>query len=84
MEAHGLDEQAAERGRFTDETAPQLHWIMLHVLQEYARHAGHLDIVRELSDDAIGRNSSSPGAPLDGMVSEQCGPSEKTGGPTES
>lgn len=84
VEARGLDERAAERGRFTDETAPRLHWIMLHVLQEYARHAGHLDIVREFSDDSIGRNSSSPGGPLDGMVSEQFSDSEKTGGSTES
>ena len=33
---------------------PTLHWILLHVLQEYARHAGHLDIVRELSDGTLG------------------------------
>jgi uncharacterized damage-inducible protein DinB len=26
-----------------------LRWICFHVLQEYARHAGHLDIVTELS-----------------------------------
>jgi hypothetical protein len=42
-------------GRFTsDGELPTLHWIFLHVLQEYARHAGHLDIVRELSDGSIG------------------------------
>lgn len=42
-------------GRFesADET-PTLIWILFHVLQEYARHAGHLDIARELSDGATG------------------------------
>jgi hypothetical protein len=28
--------------------------VMLHVLQEYARHVGHLDIVRELADGRVG------------------------------
>jgi len=32
-----------------DEDPPDLRWICFHVLQEYARHAGHLDIVVELS-----------------------------------
>jgi hypothetical protein len=27
-----------------------LEWVLFHVLQEYARHAGHLDIARELVD----------------------------------
>jgi hypothetical protein len=29
-------------------------WIGFHVLQEYARHTGHLDIARELADGATG------------------------------
>ncbi|WP_326595660.1 DinB family protein [Streptomyces sp. NBC_01803] len=33
---------------------PALSWILFHLLQEYARHAGHLDIVRELTDGATG------------------------------
>jgi hypothetical protein len=33
---------------------PSLSWILLHVLQEYARHAGHLDIVCELADGTTG------------------------------
>ncbi|MCB0905806.1 MAG: DUF664 domain-containing protein [Nocardioidaceae bacterium] len=32
-----------------DGTPPTLEWICFHVLQEYARHAGHLDIVAELA-----------------------------------
>jgi hypothetical protein len=50
-----LSRRAALGGRFaTEAEAPTLAWIMFHVLQEYARHAGHLDIVRELSDGAVG------------------------------
>jgi hypothetical protein len=29
--------------------------VLLHLVQEYARHAGHLDIVRELADGATGK-----------------------------
>ncbi|GAA1875046.1 DUF664 domain-containing protein [Myceligenerans crystallogenes] len=51
---HALDERGARGGRFTAGTPPTLLWICFHVLQEYARHAGHLDIARELSDGAAG------------------------------
>lgn len=55
VEAHELTEVARPTGRFRDiESAPQLQWILLHVLQEYARHAGHLDIARELVDGLVG------------------------------
>lgn len=55
VEAHRLEEHALLGGRFkSGSTPPQLHWILLHVLQEYARHAGHLDIVREITDGAVG------------------------------
>lgn len=51
VEAHKLTDVAAVGGRFeTAEEAAHLQWILLHVLQEYARHVGHLDIVRELYD----------------------------------
>ncbi|HSS68480.1 MAG TPA: DUF664 domain-containing protein [Nocardioidaceae bacterium] len=35
---------------------PTLEWILFHVLQEYARHAGHLDVVRELIDGRVGED----------------------------
>jgi uncharacterized damage-inducible protein DinB len=55
VEAHELTETAALGGRFRDEaSAPQLQWILLHLIQEYARHAGHLDIARELIDGQTG------------------------------
>ncbi len=55
VRAHQLDETGAETGRFGgEEPAPTLAWILFHVLQEYARHAGHLDVVRELIDGTTG------------------------------
>jgi hypothetical protein len=45
-----LSATAAPGGRFADDP-PTLEWICFHVLAEYARHAGHLDIVAELSTD---------------------------------
>jgi Protein of unknown function (DUF664) len=33
---------------------PTLAWTLVYVLQEYSRHAGHLDIARELADGATG------------------------------
>jgi uncharacterized damage-inducible protein DinB len=32
-----------------------LRWIMVHMIDETARHAGHADILRELTDGAIGQ-----------------------------
>lgn len=32
-----------------------LRWIVVHVLEETARHVGHLDITRELLDGRTGR-----------------------------
>jgi hypothetical protein len=32
-----------------------LRWLLTHMIEETARHAGHLDITRELIDGTIGR-----------------------------
>ncbi len=32
-----------------------LRWVLLHLLEETARHAGHADILRELVDGTTGR-----------------------------
>ncbi len=47
LRTHALDAVAAPGGRFSEDP-PTLEWICFHVLAEYARHAGHLDIVVEL------------------------------------
>jgi uncharacterized damage-inducible protein DinB len=55
VEASTLDQPAATGGRFpADREPPTLLAILFHVLQEYARHAGHLDVARELIDGATG------------------------------
>jgi hypothetical protein len=51
--SHRLDEVAPPGPRFEGEPAP-LSWICFHVLQEYARHVGHLDIVVELAGGPTG------------------------------
>jgi uncharacterized damage-inducible protein DinB len=48
-----LDDRAATGGRFATDP-PDLRWICFHVLQEYARHAGHLDIAVELAGGPVG------------------------------
>lgn len=47
LEEYPLAAPAASGGRF-GANPPTLEWICFHVLAEYARHAGHLDIVVEL------------------------------------
>ncbi len=49
--AHDLDELALapRRGREVD-----LRWIYVHMIEEYARHCGHADLLRELIDGATG------------------------------
>ena len=50
-----LTDVARLGGRFTDAgQAPPLGRILFHLLQEYARHLGHLDVARELVDGVTG------------------------------
>ncbi len=47
--AGGLDEEAAAaRDRVS------LRWILVHMIEEYARHNGHADLLRERIDGAVG------------------------------
>lgn len=39
---------------FTGGEKVTLRWVLIHMIEETARHAGHLDIVRELIDGASG------------------------------
>ena len=46
-----LDDLSKEQNR-----GPRtLRWNMVHMIEETARHAGHADILRELTDGAIGQ-----------------------------
>ena len=38
-----------------DEQPVSLRWVLTHLLEETARHAGHADILRELVDGTTGR-----------------------------
>lgn len=44
---HGLD--------WPEEPITDLRWVALHMIEETARHAGHLDAARELLDGVTGR-----------------------------
>jgi len=37
-----------------DGTAPSLRWILVHMVEEYARHNGHADLIREAIDGETG------------------------------
>jgi Protein of unknown function (DUF664) len=46
---------ARPRGKHVDGfEPPNVRWIVLHMIEETARHAGHLDIARELLDGKTG------------------------------
>jgi hypothetical protein len=47
--AHGLDDTGVRRGQ-----PHSLRWIYLHMIEEYARHNGHADLIRELVDGEVG------------------------------
>jgi uncharacterized damage-inducible protein DinB len=48
----GLDRPA--RRTWPDGRAPSLRWILLHLVEEYARHNGHADLLRESVDGLTG------------------------------
>lgn len=57
VQRHELTDMARTGGRFQEtdaQPAPTLAWILCYVLQEYARHCGHLDVARELADGSTG------------------------------
>jgi uncharacterized damage-inducible protein DinB len=51
-EAHGLDERSAMTIDTGDTVS--LRWIVLHMIEETARHNGHIDIIRETLDGTVG------------------------------
>jgi hypothetical protein len=38
-----------------------VRWVLMHMLEETARHAGHADITRELIDGSLGWSRTDPG-----------------------
>ncbi len=47
--ARELDDTGLRRGE-----PCSLRWIYVHMIEEYARHNGHADLIRELVDGAVG------------------------------
>lgn len=54
IEAHDLAETGRPGPRWDGADPPTLERILFHLVQEYARHLGHLDIVAELADGQVG------------------------------
>ena len=52
LAAAGLD-QVAKRS-LSDGGTPSLRWVLLHMVEEYARHNGHADLIRESIDGQTG------------------------------
>ena len=48
----GLDRLAQRT--WPDGRAPSLRWILCHMIEEYARHNGHADLLRESVDGLVG------------------------------
>jgi hypothetical protein len=47
---HGLEDTGTA---WSGETV-SMRWVLVHMIEETARHAGHMDILRELIDGAAG------------------------------
>lgn len=43
------------RGRSSDGRSPQLREVIVHMIEEYARHCGHADFLRERIDGRVGQ-----------------------------
>ena len=52
LKSAGLD-QLAKRG-WPNGESPSLRWIIVHMIEEYARHNGHADLLREAVDGETG------------------------------
>jgi hypothetical protein len=48
-----LDDACEGRSKFTEDPI-NLRWIYTHMIEEYARHNGHADLIRERIDGATG------------------------------
>ncbi|MFI1869134.1 DinB family protein [Streptomyces jumonjinensis] len=42
------------QARFAGESTASLRWILVHMIEEYARHNGHADLIRERIDGVTG------------------------------
>ena len=54
LDADGLDGLSVRESRRQEGQRFSLRWILLHMIEEYARHNGHADLIRESIDGATG------------------------------
>lgn len=54
LDAVAGPEARAARGRRRTSTPPTVRWLLLHMVEEYARHCGHADLIRESIDGTTG------------------------------
>jgi hypothetical protein len=50
----GIDLDARSATPLRSGETPTLRWVVLHLIEENARHNGHLDLLRELADGVTG------------------------------
>jgi hypothetical protein len=64
LDADGVDQLA--RFVFPDGQAPSLRRILVDLIEEYARHTGHADLLREAIDGRVGEDPPGPALPYPG------------------
>ena len=52
--AEGLDASSQLPSRRLPDSKFKLRWIVVHMIEEYARHNGHADLIRESIDGKVG------------------------------
>ena len=55
LDRAGLDTESVRPARHAGGGAFSLRWILLHMIEEYARHNGHADLLRESIDGQVGQ-----------------------------
>jgi Protein of unknown function (DUF664) len=63
VESHDLADIGQPGEAWSADGPASLERVLFHLLQQYARHLGHLDIVSELADGQIGELASSTPRP---------------------
>ena len=64
LSADGVGQLA--RFTFPDGQAPSLRRILVDLIEEYARHTGHADLLREAIDGRVGEDPPGPALPYPG------------------
>ncbi len=65
IEALALDSRGTVPWWPAERSNPTLHTLLVHTIQETARHAGHADIIRESIDGAVGLRQGVSNMPAD-------------------